>query len=99
MPMPMPGTFNPTHPFNPYVGDFWSGQPRNAAEWAMMARMDRTPQDIQPADPDESRFYPVRELNGALTMRNRHTIDNYLQPVRWHRNYDGTFYAERLRKD
>lgn len=93
----MPGAFPAG--FNPYGGNLWNGQPRSQAEWNMVMRMDRTPQDILPADPDPWRFYPVKELDGNMTSRNRFTIDNYLQPVKWIQNFDGTFYAQRLRKD
>ncbi|CRK12163.1 hypothetical protein BN1708_010359 [Verticillium longisporum] len=34
------------------------------------------PQDFKPADDDPSRYYPVREVDGNWTQRNRYTIDN-----------------------
>ncbi|RXG46450.1 hypothetical protein VDGE_05886 [Verticillium dahliae] len=42
------------------------------------------PQDFKPADDDPSRYYPVREVDGNWTQRNRYTIDN-LGDCRWNR--------------
>jgi hypothetical protein len=85
--------------FNQFSGNLWNGQPHSHAEWSMLMRMDRTPQGVVPADPDPWRFYPVKELDGNMTSRNRYTIENYLQPVKWIQNFDGTFYAQRLPKE
>ncbi|KAI8232877.1 hypothetical protein K4K54_011304 [Colletotrichum sp. SAR 10_86] len=41
------------------------------------------PQDFKPADDDPSRYYPVREVDGNWTQRNRFTIDN-LGDCRWY---------------
>jgi hypothetical protein len=71
------------------------GLPRNPVEWNMMSRTNRNPQGIKPEDGDPWRTYAVRELDGGMTTRNRYTIDEYLQPVIWHRNHDGTFWVER----
>ncbi|ROT35951.1 hypothetical protein SODALDRAFT_54992, partial [Sodiomyces alkalinus F11] len=53
------------------------------------------PQDFKPADDDPSRYYPVRELDGNWTQRNRFTIDN-LGDCRWYVTDTGYFYAVRL---
>jgi hypothetical protein len=53
------------------------------------------PQDFKPADDDPSRYYMVRELDGAWTQRNRFTIDN-LGDCRWYLTDEGYFYAVRL---
>ncbi|KAI2613097.1 uncharacterized protein GGS25DRAFT_518778 [Hypoxylon fragiforme] len=51
-------------------------------------------QDIAPADPDPSRMYYVRELDGEWTLRNRFGIDN-LDGCRWYVMPGGVFYAVR----
>ncbi|KAM0284436.1 hypothetical protein ACHAQH_002012 [Verticillium albo-atrum] len=53
------------------------------------------PQDFKPADDDPSRYYPVREVDGNWTQRNRYTIDN-LGDCRWYVSEGGYFYAVRL---
>ncbi|KAF6835997.1 hypothetical protein CPLU01_03902 [Colletotrichum plurivorum] len=53
------------------------------------------PQDFKPADDDPSRYYPVREVDGNWTQRNRFTIDN-LGDCRWYVTNEGYFYAVRL---
>lgn len=53
------------------------------------------PQDIKPADDDPSRYYPVREVDGNWTQRNRFTIDN-LGDCRWYVTNEGYFYAVRM---
>ncbi|KAJ3956142.1 hypothetical protein N0V92_007324 [Colletotrichum tropicale] len=53
------------------------------------------PQDFKPADDDPSRYYPVREVDGNWTQRNRFTIDN-LGDCRWYVTNEGFFYAVRL---
>ncbi|KAL2752777.1 hypothetical protein ACRALDRAFT_1072617 [Sodiomyces alcalophilus JCM 7366] len=53
------------------------------------------PQDFKPQDDDPSRYYPVRELDGNWTQRNRFTIDN-LGDCRWYVTDTGYFYAVRL---
>ncbi|GKT43689.1 uncharacterized protein ColSpa_03870 [Colletotrichum spaethianum] len=53
------------------------------------------PQDFKPADDDPSRYYPVREVDGNWTQRNRFTIDN-LGDCRWYITNEGYFYAVRL---
>ncbi|KAJ0164143.1 hypothetical protein CTA2_1658 [Colletotrichum tanaceti] len=53
------------------------------------------PQDFKPADDDPSRYYPVREVDGNWTQRNRFTIDN-LGDCRWYVTTEGYFYAVRL---
>ncbi|KZL70820.1 hypothetical protein CT0861_09708 [Colletotrichum tofieldiae] len=53
------------------------------------------PQDFKPADDDPSRYYPVREVDGNWTQRNRFTIDN-LGDCRWYITKEGYFYAVRL---
>lgn len=53
------------------------------------------PQDFKPADDDPSRYYPVREVDGAWTQRNRYTIDN-LGDCRWFVTDEGYFYAARM---
>ncbi|EFQ33320.1 uncharacterized protein GLRG_08464 [Colletotrichum graminicola M1.001] len=50
------------------------------------------PQDFKPADDDPSRYYPVREVDGNWTQRNRFTIDN-LGDCRWYITNEGYFYA------
>ncbi|KAK1999832.1 hypothetical protein LX36DRAFT_689811 [Colletotrichum falcatum] len=50
------------------------------------------PQDFKPADDDPSRYYPVREVDGNWTQRNRFTIDN-LGDCRWYITKEGYFYA------
>ncbi|KAI2618714.1 hypothetical protein GGS26DRAFT_574260 [Hypomontagnella submonticulosa] len=52
-------------------------------------------QDIAPADPDPSRMYYCRELDGEWTLRNRYGIDN-LGDCRWYVMPGGVFYAVRL---
>lgn len=52
------------------------------------------PQDIKPADPDPSRMYRVRELDGTWVLFNRFTIDR--GPYRWYVTDDGVFYAVKL---
>ncbi|KAI1646327.1 uncharacterized protein F4817DRAFT_316824 [Daldinia loculata] len=52
-------------------------------------------QDIAPADPDPSRMYYCRELDGAWTLRNRFCIDN-MGDCRWYVKPGGIFYAVRL---
>lgn len=52
-------------------------------------------QDISPADPDPSRMYYCRELDGEWTLRNRFGIDN-LGDCRWYVMDGGVFYAVRL---
>lgn len=52
------------------------------------------PQDFKPADPDPSRYYYVRELDGNWTQRNRFTIDS--MDCRWYVTDEGWFYAVRL---
>lgn len=54
-----------------------------------------TPQDFKPADDDPSRYYPVREVDGNWTQRNRFTIDN-LGDCRWYVTDAGYFYAVRM---
>jgi hypothetical protein len=55
------------------------------------------PQDIHPSDPDKSRMYQVREVDGHWTQRNLMTIDSGdIGAVRWYQRTDGTFYAQRL---
>lgn len=51
-------------------------------------------QDFKPADDDPSRYYMVRELDGAWTQRNRMTIDAL--GCRWYLADEGYFYAVRL---
>nr|XP_036577504.1 uncharacterized protein CTRU02_12491 [Colletotrichum truncatum]KAF6784502.1 hypothetical protein CTRU02_12491 [Colletotrichum truncatum] len=53
------------------------------------------PQDFKPADDNPSRYYPVREVDGNWTQRNRFTIDN-LGDCRWYVTNEGYFYAIRL---
>ena len=53
------------------------------------------PQDLKPGDDDISRFYWVREKDGAWTQRNRYTIDN-VGDHRWYVTPEGWFYAVRL---
>lgn len=53
------------------------------------------PQDFKPMDDDPLRYYPVRELDGNWTQRNRLTIDN-LGDCRWYVSDTGYFYAVRL---
>ncbi|KAK0621316.1 hypothetical protein B0T17DRAFT_494270 [Bombardia bombarda] len=55
------------------------------------------PQDFLPSDPDPSRMYKVRELDGQWTLRNRFTIEN-LGDCRWYITDDGVFYAIRIQK-
>ncbi|KAI1144092.1 hypothetical protein F5Y05DRAFT_418223 [Hypoxylon sp. FL0543] len=52
-------------------------------------------QDIAPADPDVSRMYYCRELDGAWTLRNRYSIDK-MGDWRWYVMPGGIFYAIRL---
>ncbi|KAI0902258.1 hypothetical protein F4806DRAFT_490730 [Annulohypoxylon nitens] len=52
-------------------------------------------QDIAPADPDPSRMYYCRELDGEWTLRNRFGIDN-MGDCRWYVLPGGVFYAVRL---
>ncbi|KAI0840625.1 hypothetical protein F5Y06DRAFT_294614 [Hypoxylon sp. FL0890] len=52
-------------------------------------------QDIAPADPDVSRMYYCRELDGEWTLRNRYCIDN-MGDCRWYVMPGGIFYAVRL---
>ncbi|KAI1098974.1 hypothetical protein F4804DRAFT_337671 [Jackrogersella minutella] len=52
-------------------------------------------QDIAPADPDPSRMYYCRELDGEWTLRNRYGIDN-MGDCRWYVMPGGIFYAVRL---
>ncbi|KAI0887403.1 uncharacterized protein GGS22DRAFT_186235 [Annulohypoxylon maeteangense] len=52
-------------------------------------------QDIAPADPDPSRMYYCRELDGEWTLRNRFGIDN-MGDCRWYVLPGGIFYAIRL---
>ncbi|KAI1483916.1 hypothetical protein K445DRAFT_17831 [Daldinia sp. EC12] len=52
-------------------------------------------QDIAPADPDPSRMYYCRELDGTYTLRNRFCIDN-MGDCRWYVKPGGIFYAVRL---
>ncbi|KAI2469212.1 hypothetical protein F4781DRAFT_233427 [Annulohypoxylon bovei var. microspora] len=52
-------------------------------------------QDIAPADPDPSRMYYCRELDGEWTLRNRFGIDN-MGDCRWYVLPGGIFYAVRL---
>ncbi|KAI1460732.1 hypothetical protein F4805DRAFT_416888 [Annulohypoxylon moriforme] len=52
-------------------------------------------QDIAPADPDPSRMYYCRELDGEWTLRNRYGIDN-MGDCRWYVLPGGIFYAVRL---
>ncbi|KAI2630951.1 hypothetical protein GGR54DRAFT_648490 [Hypoxylon sp. NC1633] len=52
-------------------------------------------QDIQPADPDPSRMYYCRELDGEWTLRNRYGID-HMGDCRWYVMEGGVFYAVRL---
>ncbi|KAK1971167.1 hypothetical protein LY78DRAFT_699525 [Colletotrichum sublineola] len=54
------------------------------------------PQDFKPADDDPSRYYPVREVDGNWTQRNRFTIDN-LGDCRWYITNEGYFYAVPIR--
>ncbi|OTA93313.1 hypothetical protein M434DRAFT_31085 [Hypoxylon sp. CO27-5] len=52
-------------------------------------------QDIAPADPDPSRMYYCRELDGEWTLRNRYGIDN-MGDCRWYVMPGGVFYAVRI---
>ncbi|KAI1417843.1 hypothetical protein F5Y13DRAFT_185172 [Hypoxylon sp. FL1857] len=52
-------------------------------------------QDIAPGDPDPSRMYYTRELDGEWTLRNRYTID-HMDDCRWYVMPGGIFYAVRL---
>ncbi|KAI1393471.1 uncharacterized protein F4822DRAFT_14152 [Hypoxylon trugodes] len=53
-------------------------------------------QDIAPADPDPSRMYYCRELDGEWTLRNRFSIDN-MGDWRWYVvPENGIFYAVRI---
>jgi hypothetical protein len=52
------------------------------------------PQDFKPKDDDPSRYYPVREVDGNWTQRNRFTIDNLGDCV-WFCTPEGYFYAVR----
>ncbi|KAI8966859.1 hypothetical protein F5Y11DRAFT_343228 [Daldinia sp. FL1419] len=52
-------------------------------------------QDIAPSDPDPSRMYYCRELDGVWTLRNRYCIDN-MGDCRWFVKPGGIFYAVRL---
>ena len=87
----MPGAFSGG--WNPYPG--WMGH-NNQGVMNIVARTDRRPQEALPADPDPERFYVVKELDGAITHRNRFTIENCLHPYRWVQDYDGSFYVQRL---
>ncbi|KAI1378263.1 hypothetical protein F4677DRAFT_389050 [Hypoxylon crocopeplum] len=52
-------------------------------------------QDMSPADPDPSRMYYCRELDGEWTLRNRYSID-HMGDCRWYVLPGGVFYAVRL---
>lgn len=71
------------------AGEIAVEQARNAAENDMYK-----PQDFKPADDDPSRMYPLRELDGTWTQRNRLTIDHL--DCRWFLHEQGYFYAVRL---
>ena len=68
----------------------------NAEHWNNMIHSKMLePQDMKPADEDPSRMYPVRELDGNWTQRNRFAID-MIGDCRWYVNDNGAFYAVRL---
>jgi hypothetical protein len=85
--------------WNPYPANMWNMPPTSQHAWNIAMRADRRPIDAKPADDDPWRFYTVKEIDGGITSRNRYTIDNYLQPIKWVMNFDGTWVAVRLRKE
>ncbi|TDZ49928.1 hypothetical protein CTRI78_v007707 [Colletotrichum trifolii] len=100
-PHPMPAGGVPVFAGNPGLPPDVTGVGRtageNALEQAKFAYANGLfePQDFKPADDDPSRFYPVREVDGNWTQRNRYTIDN-LGDCRWYLTNGGYFYAVRL---
>lgn len=62
-------------------------------EYAARSNVD-APQDFRPADPDPSRMYRVRELDGTWVLLSRATIER--GAFRWYITDEGVFYAVRL---
>ncbi|KXH59920.1 hypothetical protein CSAL01_02505 [Colletotrichum salicis] len=101
MPPNMGGGGMPVFPGNTNLPPDVTGYGKTAGEVAMeQAQFAYSnglfePQDFKPADDDPSRYYPVREVDGNWTQRNRFTIDN-LGDCRWYVTSEGYFYAVRL---
>ncbi|KAI3531615.1 hypothetical protein CABS01_00230 [Colletotrichum abscissum] len=101
MPPNMGGGGMPVFPGNTNLPPDVTGYGKTAGEVAMeQAQFAYSnglfePQDFKPADDDPSRYYPVREVDGNWTQRNRFTIDN-LGDCRWYVTNEGYFYAVRL---
>ncbi|KAK4212910.1 hypothetical protein QBC37DRAFT_483456 [Rhypophila decipiens] len=62
-------------------------------QYAAYSNVDE-PQEFQPADPDPTRMYRVRDFDGSWAMLSRKTIDR--GAFRWYVTDGGVFYAVRL---
>lgn len=101
-PMPMPGAFPAMVPqgqpsgFPDVMGIGKTGMELQIEQYHTAVNSKALEgQDIAPGDPDPSRMYYCRELDGEWTLRNRYGIDN-LGDCRWYVMPGGIFYAIRL---
>lgn len=100
-PVPMmPGTTFPPPAYNPIHNEPATGIGQTASEVAAAYMMNpelNKPQDFLPADPNPSRMYMVRQLDGQYIQMPRVTIDSFGKDgARWYCTDEGVFYAVRL---